>query len=61
MTDLDQLPATRTTLLTLRSELDQARHGHAILERKRETLLRELWDLFSEVKHTCLLYTSRCV
>jgi V/A-type H+-transporting ATPase subunit D len=51
MTDLDQLPATRTTLLSLRSELDQARQGHAILERKREALLRELWDLLREVKH----------
>jgi V/A-type H+-transporting ATPase subunit D len=39
-------------LLELRRELDQAIQGHAILERKRETLLRELWDLFSEVKHT---------
>jgi V/A-type H+-transporting ATPase subunit D len=51
MTDLDQLPATRTTLLTLRSELDQARQGHAILERKREALLRELRNLLREVKH----------
>ena len=39
-------------LLDLRRELDQAIQGHAILEQKRETLLRELWDLFSEVKHT---------
>jgi len=52
MTDLDQQPATRTTLLALRSELDQARQGHSILERKREALLRELWDLLREVKHT---------
>lgn len=52
MTDLDQLPATRTTLLTLRSELDQARQGHSILERKREALLRELRNLLHEVKHT---------
>jgi V/A-type H+/Na+-transporting ATPase subunit D len=52
MIDLDQLPPTRTVLLDLRNELDQAIQGHAILERKRETLLRELWDLFSEVKHT---------
>lgn len=52
MTDPEQLPPTRTVLLDLRRELDQAVQGHAILERKRETLLRELWDLFSEVKHT---------
>jgi len=52
MLDPDQLPPTRAVLLDLRRELDQAVQGHAILERKRETLLRELWDLFSEVKHT---------
>lgn len=52
MTDPDQLPPTRAVLLELRRELDRAVQGHAILERKRETLLRELWDLFSEVKHT---------
>jgi V/A-type H+-transporting ATPase subunit D len=38
-------------LLALRSEFDQARQGHAILERKREALLRELRDLLREVKH----------
>lgn len=52
MIDPDQLPPTRAVLLDLRRELDQAVQGHTILERKRETLLRELWDLFSEVKHT---------
>jgi V/A-type H+/Na+-transporting ATPase subunit D len=52
MIDPDQLPPTRTVLLDLRRELDQAIQGHAILEQKRETLLRELWGLFSEVKHT---------
>lgn len=52
MIDPDQLPPTRTVLLDLRRELTQAVQGHAILERKRETLLRELWDLFGEVKHT---------
>ena len=52
MTDPDQLPPTRAVLLDLRRELDQAVQGHAILEQKREMLLRELWDLFSEVKHT---------
>jgi V/A-type H+-transporting ATPase subunit D len=52
MIDPDQLPPTRTVLLELRQQLDQAVQGHAILERKRETLLRELWDLFGEVKDT---------
>jgi V/A-type H+-transporting ATPase subunit D len=52
MIDPEQVPPTRTVLLELRRELEQAVQGHAILERKRETLLRELWDLFSEAKHT---------
>jgi V/A-type H+/Na+-transporting ATPase subunit D len=52
MLELDQLPPTRTVLLSLRRALEQAVQGHAILERKRETLLRELWDLLGEVKHT---------
>jgi V/A-type H+-transporting ATPase subunit D len=52
MTDLDHLPATRTVLLDLRRELDEARQGHAVLERKREVLLQELWDLFRKVKHS---------
>jgi V/A-type H+/Na+-transporting ATPase subunit D len=52
MVDPEQMPPTRTSLLELRRDLEQAVQGHAILERKRETLLRELWDLFSEVKHT---------
>ena len=52
MIDPDRLPPTRSVLLDLRRELEQAVQGHAILEQKRETLLRELWNLFSEVKHT---------
>lgn len=52
MIDPDQLAPTRMVLLDLRRELEQAVEGHAILERKRETLLRELWGLLSEVKHT---------
>lgn len=52
MFDPDQLPPTRTALLDLRRELDQAVQGHAILEQKRTTLLRELWGLFSEIRHT---------
>jgi V/A-type H+-transporting ATPase subunit D len=50
--DPDSLPPTRSVLLDLRRQLEQAVQGHAILERKRETLLRELWNLLSEVKHT---------
>jgi V/A-type H+-transporting ATPase subunit D len=52
MIDADQLPPTRTVLLDLRRELNHAVQGHAILERKRETLSRKLWDLLSEVKDT---------
>lgn len=52
MIDPSQLPPTRSVLLDLRRELEQAIQGHAILERKRETLLRELWEFFSEIKHT---------
>jgi V/A-type H+/Na+-transporting ATPase subunit D len=52
MTDLDQLPATRTVLLDLRRELEDAREGRAILERKREVLLRELWGLLREIRQT---------
>jgi len=52
MIEPDQLPPTRAVLLDLRRELEQAVQGHDILERKRETLLRELWNLFGEVKHT---------
>jgi V/A-type H+-transporting ATPase subunit D len=50
--DLDQLPPTRTVLLDLRRELAEAREGRAILERKREVLLRELWGFFREVTQT---------
>jgi V/A-type H+-transporting ATPase subunit D len=50
MIDPNQAPPTRTALLDLRSELNKAVQGHAILERKRETLLRELWNLFNQVK-----------
>ncbi len=52
MTDLDQFAATRTVLLDLRRELEDAREGRAILERKREVLLRELWGLLREIKQT---------
>lgn len=51
MADPAQLPATRTSLLMLRRQLDDARQGHLLLERKREVLLRELWGLLREVRH----------
>jgi V/A-type H+-transporting ATPase subunit D len=50
--DPDQLPPTRTVLLDLRRELNQAVQGHTILERKRETLWRKLRDLLTELKQT---------
>lgn len=50
MMDIDHLPPTRTVLLDLRRELNEAVQGHAILERKRETLWRKLRDLLSEMK-----------
>ena len=37
-----QLPRTRASLLQLRQSLGEAREGHALLERKREVLLRGL-------------------
>ena len=40
-----RLPRTRSSLLHLRRSLAEARRGHALLERKREILLRELWEL----------------
>lgn len=52
MIDPDQLPATRTALLDLRRALDEARQGHAILERKREILLRELWGMLGQMRQT---------
>ncbi|MDZ7799692.1 MAG: V-type ATP synthase subunit D [Trueperaceae bacterium] len=44
------LPHTRATLLYLRQSLSEARDGHALLERKREVLLREVWDLMRAVR-----------
>jgi V/A-type H+-transporting ATPase subunit D len=38
-------------LLELRHLLEEARAGHAMLERKREVLLREVWDLLREIGH----------
>jgi V/A-type H+/Na+-transporting ATPase subunit D len=44
-------PPTRARLLELRRRLAEARAGHAMLERKREVLLREVWDLIRELGH----------
>lgn len=49
MARLADLPRTRATLLDLRRSLSEARDGHALLERKREVLLREVWDLMRAV------------
>jgi len=43
-----QLPRTRASLLRLRQSLAEAREGHALLERKREVLLREVWTLMRD-------------
>jgi len=42
---------TRARLLELRRTLVEARAGHAMLERKREVLLREVWGLLRELGH----------
>jgi V/A-type H+-transporting ATPase subunit D len=42
---------TRSRLLELRRLLAEARQGHAMLERKREVLLREVWGLLRELGH----------
>ncbi|MDZ7706329.1 MAG: V-type ATP synthase subunit D [Trueperaceae bacterium] len=50
MATADNLPHTRATLLQVRQSLAEARDGHALLERKREVLLREVWDLMRAVR-----------
>ncbi len=44
-------PPTRARLLELRRRLAEARAGHAMLERKREVLQREVWGLLRELGH----------
>ncbi len=39
------LPHTRASLLVLRQSLAEIKLGHTLLERKREVLLREVWEL----------------
>jgi V/A-type H+/Na+-transporting ATPase subunit D len=50
MSDSAQLPRTRASLLLLRQSLAEARDGHALLERKREVLLREVWELMRSAR-----------
>lgn len=50
MMDPSQMPPTRTSLLELRRGLEEALHGHDLLERKREVLLRELWGMVREAE-----------
>ncbi len=49
MADAANLPRTRASLLELRRSLGEAQDGHALLERKREVLLREVWSLMRAV------------
>lgn len=50
MADLFNLPPTRSTLLQLQQELEQARRGYELLERKREVLARELLLLINDAE-----------
>lgn len=50
MATADNVPHTRAQLLQLRESLAEARDGHQLLERKREVLLREVWDLMRAVR-----------
>jgi V/A-type H+-transporting ATPase subunit D len=50
MASADNVPHTRAQLLQLRQSLSEARDGHQLLERKREVLLREVWDLMRAVR-----------
>ena len=50
MADLLNLPPTRSTLLHLQQELEQARRGYDLLERKREVLARELLLLIHDAE-----------
>jgi V/A-type H+-transporting ATPase subunit D len=50
MATADNVPHTRAQLLQLRQSLSEAKDGHQLLERKREVLLREVWDLMRAVR-----------
>ncbi len=45
MTDTARIPTTRSNLLRLRRRLTQVEHGAALLRRKRESLVAELFRL----------------
>ncbi len=46
-----QAARTRAAWLEVRRTRDETRDGHALLERKREVLLREVWDLMRAASH----------
>jgi len=46
------LPATKSTLLQLKSNFEFVQAGHALLDQKREVLLEELIDIFREAGQT---------
>jgi V/A-type H+-transporting ATPase subunit D len=47
-----QIPPTRSNLLQLREQLQQARAGHALLEHKREVLAHELLIMIQDAEST---------
>jgi V/A-type H+-transporting ATPase subunit D len=47
---LDVSP-TRGNLLELQAELEQLHEGHDLLDRKREVLMRELFDMLADAEH----------
>ncbi|HBY96904.1 MAG: V-type ATP synthase subunit D [Ardenticatenaceae bacterium] len=48
--ELLKVPPTRSNLLRLREELDQAREGYDLLQRKREVLARELLEMIDDAE-----------
>lgn len=50
MADLLDVPPTRGNLLRLREELKRIRDGHALLDRKREVLAQELFDMIADAE-----------
>lgn len=50
MTDLLDVPPTRGNLLRLRDDLEQIRDGHDLLDRKREVLVQELFDMIADAE-----------
>ncbi len=52
MPELLNVPPTRSALLRLRQELEEARRGYELLERKREVLVRELMEMIDDAEAT---------